>query len=141
MNILVLLKPKSQVEYIDDDFTIRQTLEKLQHHHYAAIPIIDKSGQYIATISEGDILWYIKEQHNLTYKSAERINIMSVPRHHNNVAINSSKNIEDLVSLAINQNFIPVVDDLNRFIGIVTRKSIIEYCFKEMNLKGAPLSS
>lgn len=135
MNILVFLKPKSQVEYIEDDFTIRQTLEKLQHHHYTAIPIINSKGEYVATISDGDILWYIKERMDLTYKKAERINIMEVPRHHDNIAINSSKNVEELVNLAVNQNFIPVVDDLNRFIGIVTRKSIIEYCFKEINKK------
>ena len=31
------------------------------------------------------------------------------------------------------QNFIPVVDDFNHFIGIVTRKSIIKYLIKNKN--------
>ena len=33
---------------------------------------------------------------------------------------------------AINQNFVPVIDDQDHFIGIVTRKEIIKYCYKEM---------
>jgi len=32
--------------------------------------------------------------------------------------------------LAIDQNFVPVVDDDDRFIGIIRRKTIIEYCAK-----------
>ena len=35
--------------------------------------------------------------------------------------------MEELLNSAMNQNFIPVVDDLGNFIGIVTRKDIIRY--------------
>ena len=35
--------------------------------------------------------------------------------------------MEDLVTSAMKQNFVPVVDDLGSFIGIVTRKDIIRY--------------
>ena len=35
--------------------------------------------------------------------------------------------IEDLLQLALQQNFVPVVDAHNIFIGIVTRKDIIQY--------------
>ena len=40
-------------------------------------------------------------------------------------------NMEDLLDLTLNQNFVPVVDDLNRFIGIITRKDIIKYFYKK----------
>ena len=59
MNILVLLIPKSQVEFVEDTFTIRQTIEKMSHHHYSAIPVINGKGEYVGTIKEGDLLWYI----------------------------------------------------------------------------------
>ena len=39
--------------------------------------------------------------------------------------------MEDLVMTSMNQNFIPVIDDNRIFIGIVTRKSIISYCFEK----------
>ena len=35
--------------------------------------------------------------------------------------------MEELLHSAMNQNFIPVVDDFDCFIGIVTRKDIIRY--------------
>ena len=40
--------------------------------------------------------------------------------------------MEDLLKRASKQNFIPVVDDKNTFIGIVTRRSIIKYCQTEL---------
>jgi CBS-domain-containing membrane protein len=48
----------------------------------------------------------------------------------NNLAVSIDANMEDLVSLAKTQNFVPVVDDMNRFIGIVRRSDIIDYCEK-----------
>ncbi|GAE24518.1 inosine-5'-monophosphate dehydrogenase [Halalkalibacter wakoensis JCM 9140] len=41
------------------------------------------------------------------------------------VRINSK--MTDLLTLAISQNFIPVVDDHGIFIGIIRRREIIEY--------------
>ena len=40
--------------------------------------------------------------------------------------------MDQLLDRASTQNFIPVVDDKNTFIGIVTRRSIIKYCQKEL---------
>lgn len=134
MNILVFLTPKSHCEFIYDDFSIRQTLEKLEHYHYSAVPIINKEGIYVGTIKEGDLLWFIKDQCDLNYKEAEKISISNVKRRKDNIAINSRQSIDDLLGLALDQNFIPVVDDSNHFIGIVTRKKIIEY-FEKKNHK------
>ncbi|MDF2889568.1 MAG: hypothetical protein K0R23_3953, partial [Lacrimispora sp.] len=39
--------------------------------------------------------------------------------------------MEDLVDMALNQNFVPVVDDQKNFIGLVTRKDIIRYFYKK----------
>ena len=49
------------------------------------------------------------------------------------VSVNS--NMEDLISKAMNQNFVPVIDDKRIFIGIVTRKDIIEFCYNEYTKK------
>ena len=40
--------------------------------------------------------------------------------------------MKDLISLAKDQNFVPVVDDMERFIGIVRRRDIIDYCAESM---------
>ena len=57
MNILLFLTPKKDVAYLYDDFSIRQALEKMEYHRYSAIPIISRNGNYVGTLTEGDILW------------------------------------------------------------------------------------
>lgn len=126
MNILLFITPKKDVEFLYDDFTLRQALEKMEHHRYSAIPIINKQGNYIGTLTEGDILWYIKNHHDLSIRSAENENIMSIPRYHDNMPIMASCSLADVFSLAMQQNFLPVIDDKNVFIGIITRKKILE---------------
>jgi CBS domain containing-hemolysin-like protein len=41
-------------------------------------------------------------------------------------------NIEDLIATSMNQNFVPVVDDKDTFIGIIKRRDIIEYCYDKI---------
>lgn len=135
MNILFFLKPKSEVAYINDTDTVLQVLEKMQFHHYSAVPIINKKGNYIGTITEGDLLWAIKDHHDLNLRSAETISIMQITRKSDNAPVYISSKIEDLISKAMNQNFVPVIDDDNIFIGIVTRKDIIDYCYTKIKNK------
>ena len=66
MNILFFLTPKSDVVYINDDETLRQALEKMEHHRYAAVPVINHQGRYVGTLTEGDLLWGIKNQYDLS---------------------------------------------------------------------------
>lgn len=132
MNILFFLKPKSEVEYVFDDETLRQVLEKMEYHRYTAIPIISqRDGTYKGTITAGDLLWYIKDRCDLTMKKAEEISIMQVPRRRDNQPVDADANMEDLLALANNQNFVPVIDDSKIFIGIITRKDILTYLNKK----------
>ena len=132
MNILFYLLPKAQVEYVYDDYTIRQALEKMEYHHYSTIPVISRSGKYVGSLSEGDILWEIKRL-GLNLDSCEKHPISSIPPHKKIAPISADKEMSDLVDIIINQNFVPVVDDLNNFIGIITRKSVINYLTNELN--------
>lgn len=130
MNILFFLKPKGEVAYIYDDFTLRQGIEKLERSGYTAIPIINRKGAYIGTITEGDFLWSLKNKFSLDLRMAENVPLESVRRRMRFEPISVNANMEDLVSKAMNQNFVPVIDDNGIFIGIVTRKDIIEFCYK-----------
>ena len=129
MNILFFLIPKSDVTYICDDYTIMQALEVLESHRYSSIPVINKNGKYIGTLTEGDMLWAFKNEYDLNLTKPEKISITQVPRRKDNQPVKASANMEDLVSKAMSQNFVPVVDDDGTFIGIITRKDIIQYCY------------
>ena len=132
MNILCFLTPKSEVAYIHDDESLRQVLEKMEYHKYSAVPIISRQGTYVGTITEGDLLWYIKNQLDLNLQEARRILITNVPRRSDNTPVSIDSNMEDLLDKAMKQNFVPVLDDKKSFIGIVTRKDIMKYFADKM---------
>ena len=134
MNILFFLTPKSDVAYIFEDETLRQTVEKMEHRKFSCIPILNKEGKYAGTISEGDLLWGIKRLNiNITdLKQMEDVSIMAIPRRATYKPVHADADMEDLLDRAINQNYVPVIDDKGSFIGIITRKEIIKYCYKEM---------
>lgn len=127
MNILFFLTPKSEVAYIFVDDTIRQVMEKMEHHRYSAIPVLDHGGKYVGTITEGDLLWGIKNQYKLNLKAAENIPISVIHRKADYQPVSGKSRMEDLIDRALNQNFVPAVDDRGFFIGIITRKDIIRY--------------
>ena len=132
MNILFFLTPKNKIDFVYDDFTMRQVIEKMSFHHYSAIPILNKTGEYIGTITEGDLLWSIKDKEHFDIKDAENIIISDIKRNRDIKPIYIYNEMDDLISKAINQNFVPVIDDYNKFIGIITRKDIIQYCYKKV---------
>jgi CBS domain-containing protein len=134
VNILFFLTPKSDVAYIFEDETLRQTVEKMEHRKFSCIPILNKEGKYTGTISEGDLLWGIKRLNiNITdLKQMEDVSIMAIPRRATYKPVHADADMEDLLDRAINQNYVPVIDDKGSFIGIITRKEIIKYCYKEM---------
>ena len=131
MNILFYLVPKSEVMYLYDDYSLRQAMEKMEYHKYGAVPIINRAGNYVGTLTEGDILWELKDWKLTNLHEAEEIMLRHINRKRDNEPVNVNCNIEDLVMTSMNQNFVPVIDDNGIFIGIVTRKSIIEYCYKQ----------
>lgn len=127
MNLLFFLTPKGKVAYIYDDFTLRQTLEKMEYHRYSAVPILTREGKYVGTITEGDLLWAIKNRYSLNFKEAENTPILEIPRRMDNLPVSADTEIEDLIVKALNQNFVPVTDDRGIFIGLITRKDIMRY--------------
>lgn len=133
MNILFFLKPKNEVEFIYDDDSLRQVIEKMEYHRYGAIPLISRQhGTYIGTITARDLLWFVKDEHNLSVKEAEDISVMHIKRDHDNLPVDADADMEDLIDKIANQNFVPVIDDSNIFIGIITRKEIINYLIKKI---------
>ncbi len=133
MNIAFFLTPKNEVVFENVDASMRQVMERMEQHGYTAIPLIDKNGKYVGTLTEGDLLWKLKNTENLNFKNTETVKVADIHRRiiHKSVSINSD--IESLINLAINQNFVPVTDDNGIFIGIIKRSDIINYCFNEIN--------
>ena len=134
MNILFFLTPKCDVAYLEEDYTLRQALEKMEFHRYSTIPILTKDGKYFGTMTEGDLLYEIKNDLNMNINSLEKVRVSDIPmkNHYNPVDVNAT--MEDLMERASQQNFVPVVDDMGHFIGIIRRKELISYLYAHSSL-------
>ena len=132
MNIAFFLTPKVEVVFEKTSSTMRQALERMEHHRYSAIPILDDNGKYYGTLTQGDLLSKLKFMPTLNFKDTRNINISDLPINNNIKPVQINCNIEDLVTVAIEQNFVPVVDDSNSFIGIIKRSAIMNYCYERI---------
>ncbi|MBO5129226.1 MAG: CBS domain-containing protein [Oscillospiraceae bacterium] len=127
-NILFFLTPKALCAFLYEDSTIRQAIEKMEAAGYSSIPILSKQGEYRGTLTEGDLLWGLKNLCYMDMRQAEAHRIMEISRRKDNIPVRVTTSMHELIERATHQNFVPVVDDKDAFIGIVTRKSIIQYC-------------
>lgn len=138
MNILFFLTPKSEVDYVYDDDTLWQTLEKMEYNKYTAIPIISHvDGTYVETITEGDLLWDIKERCDLNFRDVADVPILNIRRKKDNEPVEADADVEDIINKVMNQNFVPVIDDSDCFIGIITRKDVMLYLTRKCAVQEA----
>lgn len=135
MNILACLTPKSGVDYITDDASLFKTLQTMQKRNHTAIPIINKKGKYVGTVTAGDILGCISENFNLSLKASAKFPISNVKRTKDYRAISVHAPFDTVVENAMNQNFVPVVDDEDNFIGILTRKEVLSWMHEQYNIE------
>ncbi len=131
-NILFFLLPKAMCAFVYDDYTIRQALEKMEAAGFTSLPILNRRGEYRGTITEGDLLWALKNLCYMDMRQAEARRIAELERRRDNIPVRVNTNMRDLVERASTQNYVPVVDDYDTFIGIVTRSSIIRYCLEHL---------
>lgn len=131
-NILFFLTPKAMCSFVYDDYTVRQALEKMESAGYAALPILNRRGEYRGTLTEGDLLWALKNMCYMDMRQAEARRIMEITRRRDNIPVRVTTSMQDLIQRASSQNFVPVVDDYDTFIGIVRRGAIIKYCSENL---------
>ncbi|WP_028511006.1 CBS domain-containing protein [Ruminococcus sp. NK3A76] len=133
MNMLSLLKPKALLDYAYTDQSVRQVLERLKNHGYTAIPVINKKGEYITTVTEGDILRFMLTNDILDLRELERIPITDIEIKGKNKPVYITSGMDELILLSMEQNFVPVIDDRNVLSGIVTRRDILQYCYNTIS--------
>ena len=129
MNVLFFLKPKQEVCVLHKNYTLRQGIEKLRQYGFAAVPVIDEDGRYCGTVTEGDLLRQVLQHENKA--EWEQIPLRDAMRTDVKKPVNVMADMDELLSVAVNQNFVPVVDDRDMFIGIVTRQDILRYFARE----------
>ncbi|MBE6955451.1 MAG: CBS domain-containing protein [Ruminococcaceae bacterium] len=130
MNILFFLTPKAKCAYLRTEDSLRQAMERMDHAGFTALPILAADGSYCGTLTEGDLLRAFRDLALMDMRQAEKHNIMECTIRREVTAVPVTTQITDLLNTAIDQNFVPVVDDKNAFIGIITRRVILQYCLE-----------
>ena len=132
-NILRFVIPKSLVEYIETDSTVRQAIEKMLYHRYRAIPVLDKDGKYVGTLRNDDILKYFLESDGATLYDAEEHLVTELMDGSSSRPLLHSTTMTELAESVKEHNFVPIVDDRGCFIGIILRRDVLNYLLKFYN--------
>ena len=132
LNLLFFLTPKATCTYLYNDYTLRQALERMENSGYTALPILTRGGGYCGTLTEGDLLWAVKNLCCMDLRDTENHNIMEISHRRDNLPVSVSTDMQSLLLKATDQNFVPVVDDKGDFIGIVTRRAIMRFCLENL---------
>ena len=131
MNAAFFITPKSDVAFLYSDCSVRQGLERLKRCGYTAIPVLSRKGTYLGMIREGDFLWYLADHPgNTSPRDLENVRITEIFTPTSD-AERITVSMERIVDRALNQNFVPIIDDEGSFIGIVTRGKVMQYLRNE----------
>ena len=131
MNILFFLTPKAMCSYVDAGATLRQAMERMEKSGFSALPVLESDGSYAGVLTEGDLLWALKGMCATDIRQTETHYIRELTPRRVIHPVKVDTRVEDLISVAADQNFVPVVDDKGDFIGIVTRSRILKYCLEQ----------
>ncbi|MDO5399752.1 MAG: CBS domain-containing protein [Eubacteriales bacterium] len=130
VNIAMMMLPKVSTVVLCETDTVRQGLEVMRHHGYTAIPVLDKAGAYLGSVTEGDFLRHLIATGTTDFKMQEQYQIREIFRRNFCKPLPICAPLSELVAVSLEQNFIPIVDDRSCLCGIVTRRSLIAYLYK-----------
>ena len=126
-NVFDLLTLKDSTFYILETATVRQAVEKFSAHKFSVVPVIDKEGRFVSTISEGDILRFLTTHKNVSDEFMEKAKISEIERYRPYNSMKIDTVFDEIYALSLSQNFVPIVDDRGKYIGIIKRKDVFVY--------------
>ena len=134
-SIMSVFTPKKMTSFLNENYTVRQAIELFDVHKYSVIPLVNNDGHYVGTLSEGDLLSFLKNEAHYDIKITEKVFIKDIERYRQYRALSVDSLLSEFFALSLEQNFIPVTDDKGSYIGIIKRKEIIRFLSEKVELK------
>ncbi|MBM7635619.1 cyclic-di-AMP-binding protein CbpB [Streptococcus saliviloxodontae] len=91
---------------------------------YSRVPVITKEKRYVGTIAISDILAY-KSHHHLADWEMSQLPIAKMVNDKIET-VSETADLTEVMHKLVDNPFLPVVGGDNRFLGIITRKSILK---------------
>ena len=102
-------------------------MRTIRVHGYTAIPVLNEEEQYVGSVTEGDFLRHIMAVGNTDLKFQEHYRIGSIMRKECYPALSIDADEKQVIAVALNQNYVPIVDGRGALCGIITRQTLISY--------------
>ena len=125
MNIAKIMSPKPVTMVLPQENTAGSVLKTMCQNGHPAIPVLDGQGGYVGCVTEGDFLRHILAVNSTDKKKLEQTKIRDIMRSDFCPAVSIRATFQEVMDLAMEQNFVPVVDDRNALCGIVTRRNLL----------------
>ena len=135
MNIAKIMIPRACTVFLNEKQTVRQGWEVMTWNGYTAIPVLDAEQHYIGCVSEGDFLRHILSTCSLDKMDMENHRVRELVRRDFCPPISIDANETKVVSAALNQNFVPIIDSRNALCGILTRRGVIAYLAEKQGIE------
>ena len=121
-----LATPVKRVSCLYSDMTLSQAIAKMQKCHYAMIPVIERNSmRYLYSVSTGDLLYHLVGKKELGDSLEAPLSTVRIDRL--TPSCNEDVDVDEVYDMAINQNYVPLVDNSGIFRGILTRRALINY--------------
>lgn len=126
MKAFDLIIPKNKVEFLYSDITVGDALRKIGKKKFAMVPVLERrSERYLYSLSSSDILFELLKKGDIQACKDEMLSEVTIDRLI--VPCQKDTDLASIADLAISQNFVPIVDNNGAFLGIVTRRAILDY--------------
>ena len=121
-----LATPLRRVSNLYNDITVKEAIATMERCRYMMIPVLERnSNRYLYSLSTGDILRHVVHTGDLDKALKDPISLIQIQRLV--LSCNEETEMTDLFDMAVNQNYVPLVDKSGVFKGILTRRSILNY--------------
>jgi CBS domain-containing protein len=123
--IRTLILPKEKIITVDPNWTLERAMLKLIRSGYTSVPVINADNQVEGLIDKTLILDFMSENQNIKYNDLPKFYVYQA-MNKNYMGIWANTPLSFALELMIERSYVPIIDEKNTFIGILTRQSVLQ---------------
>lgn len=120
-----IVTPFKNISMVFEDNTIAHAMLILRESNYTQIPVLNYDKKFIGLISLHQIYKKLGEDLFKNFENLENILVKDAIDFHF-ASIKEDYEIEDVLRLLIDYNFVNILNDNDQFVGMITRSSILK---------------
>jgi len=125
-----LIVPVENVITIKSNWNLEKALSKLMESGWSSVPVLNEENEVAGVISKSEILEYARMEKVPYYLDFRRKFVHDAMKQ--NIPMLSDDTILRYgIELLVDWPYLPIINHDRKFIGILTRRSILDYLLKE----------